>query len=288
MAEEQRRHIEKLMGRQGLLLSYARHSRDPGMTAPEVCKAFIVGTCPHDLFVGTKSDLGPCPNLHMPKYKLEYEYKTKKLGRTYPEIEHEYYQVLQSYVRDLDRTISVAQKRLEHTPEEREKISKVTADLDNLDAEIGLMIQELNYLIKLSTRGKYMENAENEDDSNKGEENGENGGDKAVSGSEIADASRLVKDLGHNDQTLKIIDLSIKLDAKCQERDEASKRARNIIDNVGQTSQQKLQVCDGCGAYLSRLDNDRRLADHFVGKIHLGFVQLRMAYEELRPKYRRA
>jgi LUC7 N_terminus len=34
-------------------------------------------------------------------------------------------------------------------------------------------------------------------------------------------------------------------------------------------SQSKLQVCDVCGAYLSRLDNDRRLADHFAGKVEL-------------------
>ena len=32
-------------------------------------------------------------------------------------------------------------------------------------------------------------------------------------------------------------------------------------------AQSKLQVCDVCGAYLSRLDNDRRLADHFAGKV---------------------
>ncbi|CAK9441079.1 uncharacterized protein LODBEIA_P49480 [Lodderomyces beijingensis] len=258
MAEEQRKSIEKLMGKQ-LSSSSIRHYNDPGMTAPGVCKAFIVGICPHDLFVGTKSDMGKCPNLHMHKYKLEYEYKTKKLGKSYPEMEHEYFEVLESYVYDLDRTIAIAQQRLEHTPEEKEKISKVSADLDNLDVEIGLMIQELDYLVKKKKKTKSTREELSEKESAKHQ----------------------------SDHILRIIDLSIKLDEKCQARDEASKQARNIIDNVGQTSQQKLQVCDGCGAYLSRLDNDRRLADHFVGKIHLGFVQLRSAYEELKPKYRK-
>ena len=224
------------MGRQ--LLSIRRY-RDPDMTSPQVCKAFVVGICPHDLFVGTKSDLGKCPNLHLQKHKLEYEYKTKKLGQKFPDMEAAYFDILQKYIRDLDRTISVAQKRLEHTPEEKEKIAQVTKELDELDVEIGLMIQELNYLIKL-----------NQDD----------------------------------DQILKIIDLSIKLNQKSKERDTASKQARNVIENVGQTSQQKLQVCVGCGAYLSRLDNDRRLADHFIGKIHLGYVQLRRAYDEMKNK----
>lgn len=33
-----------------------------------------------------------------------------------------------------------------------------------------------------------------------------------------------------------------------------------------------LQVC---GAFLSMYDNDRRLADHFGGKLHIGFVTIR-------------
>ena len=33
-----------------------------------------------------------------------------------------------------------------------------------------------------------------------------------------------------------------------------------------------LQVCS---AYLGIHDNDRRLADHFGGKLHLGFIQIR-------------
>ena len=50
----------------------------------------------------------------------------------------------------------------------------------------------------------------------------------------------------------------------------------------------KLQVCDVCGAYLSRLDNDRRLADHFFGKMHLGYAQMRKTYDafpkDIRPR----
>ncbi|XP_060951361.1 putative RNA-binding protein Luc7-like 1 isoform X2 [Limanda limanda] len=39
--------------------------------------------------------------------------------------------------------------------------------------------------------------------------------------------------------------------------------------------QQKLRVCEVCSAYLGLHDNDRRLADHFGGKLHLGFIQIR-------------
>lgn len=39
--------------------------------------------------------------------------------------------------------------------------------------------------------------------------------------------------------------------------------------------QQKLRVCEICSAYLGIHDNDRRLADHFGGKLHVGFIQIR-------------
>ncbi|CAF94085.1 unnamed protein product, partial [Tetraodon nigroviridis] len=46
--------------------------------------------------------------------------------------------------------------------------------------------------------------------------------------------------------------------------------------------QQKLRVCEVCSAYLGLHDNDRRLADHFGGKLHLGFIEIREKLEKLR------
>jgi len=59
--------------------------------------------------------------------------------------------------------------------------------------------------------------------------------------------------------------------------------------------QQKLRVCEVCSAYLGIHDNDRRLADHFGGKLHLGFIKIRekldgllVNFEERRAKRREA
>jgi len=59
--------------------------------------------------------------------------------------------------------------------------------------------------------------------------------------------------------------------------------------------QQKLRVCEVCSAYLGIHDNDRRLADHFGGKLHLGFIKIRekletleATFEERRAKRREA
>lgn len=42
---------------------------------------------------------------------------------------------------------------------------------------------------------------------------------------------------------------------------------QQLSDTSGASGHQKLRVCEVCGAYLSVLDSDRRLADHFGGKV---------------------
>lgn len=49
--------------------------------------------------------------------------------------------------------------------------------------------------------------------------------------------------------------------------------------------QQKLRVCEVCSAYLGIHDNDIRLADHFGGKLHLGFMVIRDKLTELEVNY---
>jgi uncharacterized membrane protein YgcG len=68
---------------------------------------------------------------------------------------------------------------------------------------------------------------------------------------------------------------------KKAEKEETEKMLRNLTKTGGPSGHQKLQACDVCGAYLSRLDNDRRLADHSYGKMHLGYAQMRKSYDAL-------
>lgn len=224
------------MGKDAMILPVIR-KRDPDITSHRVCKSFLVGTCPHDLFVNTKQDLGRCPHLHLEKHKIEYESRVKK-GETFPDFVRQHYSNLQHFVAEMDRTLQVAQRRLERTPEEQEKILAASRELDAMDTRIALMSQEIDCLTL---------------------------------------AGELVPALH---ELLKLADF-------CCQREKLAEHVRQIAENVGQSAQQKLQVCEGCGAYLSRLDNDRRLADHFVGKIHLGYVNIRRQYDELNAKYKR-
>ncbi|GLT52109.1 hypothetical protein SLA2020_254690 [Shorea laevis] len=45
-----------------------------------------------------------------------------------------------------------------------------------------------------------------------------------------------------------------------------------------------LCVCHICGAFLSVYDSDQRLADHFGGKLHLGYMQIHDKLAELQEE----
>lgn len=58
-----------------------------------------------------------------------------------------------------------------------------------------------------------------------------------------------------------------KAEALKAEKSDKERELQNLSDTSGASGHQKLRVCDICGAYLSVLDSDRRLADHFGGKV---------------------
>ena len=92
----------------------SRHAQ-LSLSDPKVCRSFLVGTCPHDLFTNTKQDLGPCPKVHSEPLKSEYEASAEKgkLG-----FEYDYMRDMQKYIDECNRRIDAAQRRLEKTPDE--------------------------------------------------------------------------------------------------------------------------------------------------------------------------
>ena len=141
MAAEQRKLLEQLMGglphalnphnsRQVLLLTLlliiadqlvggpaASRNAQLSITDPKVCRSYLAGTCPHDLFTNTKQDLGPCPKVHSEGLKSEYElasaHEKSKWG-----FEYDYLRDMQKYIDECNRRIDTAQRRLEKTPDE--------------------------------------------------------------------------------------------------------------------------------------------------------------------------
>ncbi|KAI7691158.1 Putative RNA-binding protein Luc7-like 1, partial [Sarcoptes scabiei] len=83
---------------------------------------------------------------------------------------------------------------------------------------------------------------------------------------------------GNVEESLKLMEEIEKIK---KEKNAAELEYKNSIP-TSSYQQQKLRVCEVCSAYLGIQDNDRRLADHFGGKLHLGFIAIREKLEELR------
>nr|CAI5822555.1 unnamed protein product [Callosobruchus analis] len=95
-------------------------------------------------------------------------------------------------------------------------------------------------------------------------------------GQKLAKAERLGEE-GFVDESMKLME---EVDELRKKKLEAEQEYRNSMPGSSY-QQQKLRVCEVCSAYLGIHDNDRRLADHFGGKLHLGFIKIREKLAEL-------
>ena len=220
-AEVQRMLLEKLMGPEAM----GAPAANLHFTDPKVCRNFLCGTCPHDLFANTKVDLGPCPKSHTPKYKDEYR-KALAAGQRFPDFEREHEHNIFSFVSDIDRKIAANKRRLEQTPEELARFANMNREISEIETALAAVMAE-------------------------------------------------VEALGEQGQIEESLAELAKADALKEEKAQKEKELHNAQENSGASGHQKLRVCDVCGAYLSILDSDRRLADHFGGKMHLGYLRLR-------------
>ena len=210
------------------------------ITDPKVCRSFLAGTCPHDLFTNTKQDLGPCPKVHSEPLKTEYEAASATEKQKWG-FEYDYMRDLQKYIDECNRRIDVAQRRLEKTPDEIRQTNALLKQISDLNKSVESGLLEIEIL------------------------------------GEQSEVSRAYEEFFRIRQAM-------------QTKADKERELKALSDTSGPSGHQKLQVCDVCGAYLSRLDNDRRLADHFYGKMHLGYAQMRKTYDafpkELRGRSR--
>ncbi|KAF7916452.1 uncharacterized protein EAE98_008366 [Botrytis deweyae] len=233
MAAEQRKLLEQLMG-----AGASSRAAQLSITDPKICRSFLVGTCPHDLFTNTKQDLGPCPKIHSEPLKTEFETAAPPQKQKWG-FEYDYMRDLQKYIDECNRRIDVAQRRLEKTPDEIRQTNALLKQISDLSKSIESGLLEIQIL------------------------------------GEQSEVSRAYEEFFRIRQAM-------------QTKAEKEKELKALSDTSGPSGHQKLQVCDVCGAYLSRLDNDRRLADHFYGKMHLGYAQMRKTYDAFPKEMKRS
>ncbi|GBG82939.1 hypothetical protein CBR_g36466 [Chara braunii] len=283
--------------------------------ARDVCRYFLCGLCPHDLFQNTKIDLGPCGKVHSLHLRLEYEDAKKRLRDNY---DRELEECLEKHIIDCDKKIQRALKRLEDTdegaasavpvsqatktPESNEltkQIKDKLRDAEKLDLEgkTDEKLKVLEVVEELRQKRADKQALALLETFNKDRATGPLG--SAMLGSPpgvgpspippdprtqeaIRERLKKAEELGE----MGMVDEA----QKAMEEAEALKRLGSRGDPAdGQKgdmriADQKLRVCDVCGAFLSIYDSDRRLADHFGGKLHLGYFQIREKLQEIREE----
>ncbi|XP_057515468.1 uncharacterized protein LOC130797017 isoform X1 [Amaranthus tricolor] len=284
----------------------------------DVCRLFLSGLCPHELFQLTKMDMGPCPKVHSLQLRKEYEEAKAKGVDNY---ERELEDVIDRLIVECDRKITRALKRLaeedakaaiaisvsevtqtEEIMELSKQIKEKLKEVDQFDFEgkTDLKIRALEEIEEMRTiradkQSMLLLDAFNKDRASLPQ--------PLLNPPSLASIPVVVPDA----RTQELINEKLKKAEELGEQgmvDEAQKALeeaealkklaprQEVVagDSAKYTAadvritDQKLRVCDICGAFLSVYDSDRRLADHFGGKLHLGYMQIREKLADLQEE----
>lgn len=219
-------------------------------------------------------DLGQCPKLHSSKLKDDYEAAIKAAiqsmvsngagpapavsVRELEAIRREHERNIMAFVDECDRRIRAAQRRLEKTPEENNKTTNLMREIGEVETAYQLAMQAVEqlggwfYLPSFSRRVVFRTRLASTDCR------------RSLADLICTLLSGQTGESGQIDESMAELAKAEALKAEKQDKEAELKR---ITENSGASGHQKLRVCDVCGAYLSMLDSDRRLADHFGGKV---------------------
>nr|XP_051177132.1 uncharacterized protein LOC127291849 isoform X3 [Lolium perenne] len=280
----------------------------------DVCRLFLAGLCPHDLFQLTKMDLGPCPKVHSLQLRKDYEEVKAKGSENF---DRELEDMIDRLIVECERKIQRALKRLADEDAKAAiaiSVSEVTLDEEvlRLSKEIKEKMKEVDtfdFEGKTDDKIKAMEVVEELRSKRADMQatllldafNKDRASIPQTAPTQIAplppppppDArtqelineklskAEALGEQGMVDEAQKVLEEAEALKKLAALRQEpASDPSKYTVADVRITDQ-KLRLCDICGAFLSVYDNDRRLADHFGGKLHLGYMLIREKLKEL-------
>uniref|UniRef100_A0A0E0P3S3 RNA-binding protein Luc7-like 2 n=1 Tax=Oryza rufipogon TaxID=4529 RepID=A0A0E0P3S3_ORYRU len=277
----------------------------------DVCRLFLAGLCPHDLFQLTKMDLGPCPKVHSLQLRKDYEEVKAKGTENY---DRELEEMIDRLIVECERKIQRALKRLADEDAKAAiaiSVSEVTQtdEVLQLSKEIKEKMKEVDTYGKTDDKIKTMEVVEelrskradmqatllldafNKDRASLPQPTPTPqmasvpapAPPDARTQEMINEKIKKAEELGEQgmvDEAQKVMEEAEALKKLAARREPTSDPTKYTAADVRITDQ-KLRLCDICGAFLSVYDNDRRLADHFGGKLHLGYMLIREKLKEL-------
>ncbi|PKA56042.1 hypothetical protein AXF42_Ash015527 [Apostasia shenzhenica] len=147
--DAQRALLDELMGTaRNLTEEEKKGYREIRWDDREVCGPFMVRFCPHDLFVNTRSDLGPCPKIHDLKLKESFE-KSPRHDAYVPRFEAELAQYCEKLAMDLDRKVKRGRDRLAQdvdTPSPGPISAEKSEQLSVLEEKIKKLLEQIETL----------------------------------------------------------------------------------------------------------------------------------------------
>ncbi|KAH8852362.1 Luc7-like protein 3 [Schistosoma japonicum] len=143
--------LDELMGKNRNACN-GESSGGPHWSDDDVCKFYLCGFCPHDLFVNTKTDLGQCPKSHDERMREAYKKSSRfnKMG-----YEQDFVHYLTQLLEDVEKRIRRGHERL--------AVNKCVNNPDPIGAsekkeKIAALTKRINDLVKqaeeLGTEGK--------------------------------------------------------------------------------------------------------------------------------------
>ncbi|KAG5673123.1 hypothetical protein PVAND_003197 [Polypedilum vanderplanki] len=136
-----REQLDELMGRDRNLPVDSK-VRERSWKDSENCKYFMHSFCPNDLFVNTKSDLGPCGKLHDEEMKKMYE-KAPRCNRKI-DIENEFIRFINSMIVEVDKKIQKGKQRLDlmNSKLDQRPLSKQAEQIATINDKINKLLKE--------------------------------------------------------------------------------------------------------------------------------------------------
>ncbi|GJN21537.1 hypothetical protein PR202_gb09021 [Eleusine coracana subsp. coracana] len=291
-----RKQLDQLMGanRNGDVQEVSRKYYDR-----DVCRLYLAGLCPHDLFQLTKMDMGPCPKLHSLQLRKEYPwspelflfilYEEAKAKGT-DNYDRELEETIERLIVECERKIQRALKRLEEedakaaiaisvtevtqtrevmelSKQIRQKMKEIdafgntegkiraTEELDKLkeqraEEQAKLLLEAFN-----KDRVSLMNSLQNATQSTTPAPAPPDARTQEM----INEKLKKAEELGENgmiDEAQKLLDEAEalkKLSARPQSVPDTAKMTTHV-----QITDQKLRLCDICGAFLSVYDRKKR------------------------------
>ena len=141
-----RKALDNLMGKDRNLPIKEQLLKKKHFDDPDVCKFFLIGFCPHELFTYVKSsNIGECRYRHDQQFKIGFE---SDPNREYYQIKYEdsLISFLESITSELDMKIKRCLERIELPPPEQVLNIDAQIEIENLNKEITEKIKEAEHL----------------------------------------------------------------------------------------------------------------------------------------------